>query len=107
MADADIRLSHPPYYRFICDRENKKRDKSGVEEAFDHAYEDDLTDIKNKQFRCKFCCTHFSRTFARYRSGQADKTTQTPSRNGVIVDVIRSFLNAVSSAQASRNRARK
>ena len=38
-------------YRFVCAMENKKRDKSGVEEAFDHAYEDDLTDVKNKQFR--------------------------------------------------------
>lgn len=38
-------------YRFICARENKKRDSSGEAEAFDHAYEDDLTDVKNKQFR--------------------------------------------------------
>lgn len=54
-------------YRFICAWENKKRDKTG-EEAFDHvsrellmrdtyrltllqAYEDDLTDKKNAQFR--------------------------------------------------------
>ena len=37
-------------YRFICVWENKKRDKSGVE-AFEHAYEDDLTDRKNPQFR--------------------------------------------------------
>lgn len=32
-------------YRFVCVWENKKRDKAGVE-AYDHAYEDDLTDIK-------------------------------------------------------------
>lgn len=31
-------------YRYVCLWENK-RDKLGVE-AFDHAYEDDLTDIK-------------------------------------------------------------
>lgn len=31
-------------YRFLCIRENKKRDASGSE-AFEHAYEDDLTDI--------------------------------------------------------------
>jgi hypothetical protein len=37
-------------YRFVCLWENKRRDKMGVE-AFDHAYEDDLTDIKNTQFR--------------------------------------------------------
>jgi hypothetical protein len=38
-------------YRFVCVWENKKRDRSGTAEAFDHAYEDDLTDITNKQFR--------------------------------------------------------
>jgi hypothetical protein len=38
-------------YRFICARENKKRDESGVAEAFENAYDDDMTDVKNKQFR--------------------------------------------------------
>jgi len=38
-------------YRFLCVWENKKRDKAGTLEAFEHAYEDDLTDIKNPQFR--------------------------------------------------------
>lgn len=33
-------------YRFYCIWENKKRDKSGQLEGFDHAYEDDLTDRK-------------------------------------------------------------
>lgn len=37
-------------YRFVCAWENKKRDKNG-EEAFEHAFEDDLTDKKNPQFR--------------------------------------------------------
>ncbi|KAF2102557.1 MFS transporter [Rhizodiscina lignyota] len=37
-------------YRFVCYFDNKKRDQSG-EEAFEHAYEDDLTDKKNPQFR--------------------------------------------------------
>jgi hypothetical protein len=32
-------------YRYVCLWENKKRDKLGAE-AFDHAYEDDLTDMK-------------------------------------------------------------
>jgi hypothetical protein len=31
-------------YRFLCVRENRKRDSSGIQEGFDHAYEDDLTD---------------------------------------------------------------
>ena len=38
-------------YRVVCARENKRRDKSGVLEAYEHAYEDDLTDKKNPQFR--------------------------------------------------------
>ena len=37
-------------YRYVCVGENKRRDKEGVE-AFDHAYEDDFTDLTNKQFR--------------------------------------------------------
>jgi hypothetical protein len=31
-------------YRFICVWENRKRDKAGTAEAYEHAYEDDLTD---------------------------------------------------------------
>jgi hypothetical protein len=38
-------------YRFVCARENKKRDSTGIAEAFDNAYDDDMTDVKNKQFR--------------------------------------------------------
>lgn len=38
-------------YRFVCVFENKRRDKSGMMEAFEHAYNDDLTDRMNKQFR--------------------------------------------------------
>lgn len=37
-------------YRYVCIWENARRDKNGVE-GFDHAYEDDLTDKKNPQFR--------------------------------------------------------
>jgi hypothetical protein len=33
-------------YRYICVWQNNKRDKAGIAEAFDHAYEDDLTDLK-------------------------------------------------------------
>lgn len=33
-------------YRMICMFENRKRDKAGVAEGFDHAFEDDLTDQK-------------------------------------------------------------
>lgn len=33
-------------YRYVCIWENGRRDKSGVGEGFDHAYEDDLTDMK-------------------------------------------------------------
>lgn len=38
-------------YRVVCARENKRRDNTGEMEAFEHAYEDDLTDKKNPQFR--------------------------------------------------------
>lgn len=31
-------------YRFYCIWENKKRDKTGTMEGFEHAYDDDLTD---------------------------------------------------------------
>ena len=33
-------------YRFYCIWENRKRDNAGIEESYDHAYEDDLTDRK-------------------------------------------------------------
>jgi hypothetical protein len=38
-------------YRYVCIWENHRRDKVGTMEGFDHAYEDDLTDMKNPQFR--------------------------------------------------------
>ncbi|KAL6709643.1 hypothetical protein ACN47E_001071 [Coniothyrium glycines] len=38
-------------YRYVCVWENRKRDKTGTLEGYDHAYEDDLTDMKNPQFR--------------------------------------------------------
>lgn len=38
-------------YRFVCVMENKKRDKMGVMEGFDDAFNDDSTDKKNLQFR--------------------------------------------------------
>ncbi len=33
-------------YRVVCIWENRRRDKAGTTEGFDHAYEDDLTDRK-------------------------------------------------------------
>ncbi|KAF3800172.1 putative transporter [Colletotrichum gloeosporioides] len=33
-------------YRFFCVWQNKRRDRAGTMEGFDHAYDDDLTDIK-------------------------------------------------------------
>jgi hypothetical protein len=38
-------------YRYLCIWENKRRDKTGMLEGYEHAYEDDLTDMKNPQFR--------------------------------------------------------
>lgn len=37
-------------YRALCVWQNKTRDKVGAE-SFDNAYDDDLTDLKNPQFR--------------------------------------------------------
>lgn len=31
-------------YRILCSMENRRRDKTGTVEGFEHAYEDDLTD---------------------------------------------------------------
>ncbi|KAL5590072.1 hypothetical protein FOVSG1_011939 [Fusarium oxysporum f. sp. vasinfectum] len=39
------------FYRLLCQRANKQRDAAGVIELFDHAYEDDLTDLSNLHFR--------------------------------------------------------
>lgn len=33
-------------YRLLCVWENARRDKTGIMEGFEHAYEDDLTDMK-------------------------------------------------------------
>lgn len=38
-------------YRFWCVAVNKKRDKTGVLEGYENAYDDDSTDRKNPQFR--------------------------------------------------------
>jgi hypothetical protein len=33
-------------YRFLCMWDNNRRDKAGILEGYDHAYEDDSTDMK-------------------------------------------------------------
>ncbi|KAL4761712.1 major facilitator superfamily domain-containing protein [Aspergillus foveolatus] len=38
-------------YRVVCLRDNRRRDETGILEGFEHAYEDDLTDKTNPQFR--------------------------------------------------------
>ncbi|KAL4799232.1 major facilitator superfamily domain-containing protein [Aspergillus venezuelensis] len=38
-------------YRVVCLWDNRRRDGTGVLEGFEHAYEDDLTDRTNPQFR--------------------------------------------------------
>lgn len=38
-------------YRYVCIWENRKRDRTGTMEGFENAYDDDLTDKKNPQFR--------------------------------------------------------
>ncbi|CAI6341514.1 unnamed protein product [Periconia digitata] len=38
-------------YRYVCIWDNRKRDRTGTMEGFENAYDDDLTDRKNPQFR--------------------------------------------------------
>ncbi|KAI3391178.1 hypothetical protein diail_7783 [Diaporthe ilicicola] len=38
-------------YRYVCLSHNRRRDAEGFVESFEHAYEDDLTDLKNPNFR--------------------------------------------------------
>ncbi|KAF9889914.1 hypothetical protein FE257_006786 [Aspergillus nanangensis] len=38
-------------YRFLCIRENKKRDQTGITEGYGNAYQDDMTDKTNPEFR--------------------------------------------------------
>ncbi|KPI37123.1 putative transporter [Cyphellophora attinorum] len=37
-------------YRFVCVLDNKRRDRAGTAEAFDHAFDDDLTDMKVRTY---------------------------------------------------------
>lgn len=39
-------------YRVVCAYDNKKRDAAGIMEAFDNAYDDDLTDKKVCPTKC-------------------------------------------------------
>ncbi|KAK4210091.1 major facilitator superfamily domain-containing protein [Rhypophila decipiens] len=41
-------------HRSYCIWDNKRRDAAGIPEGFDHAFEDDSTDLKNPQFRYVF-----------------------------------------------------
>ncbi|KAH7029587.1 major facilitator superfamily domain-containing protein [Microdochium trichocladiopsis] len=46
-----------PVYRLLCMWDNKRRDKAGVMEGFDNAYDDDLTDVKrSKRKRAELVC---------------------------------------------------
>lgn len=38
-------------YAAVCKWDNRRRDKAGIPEGFDHAYEDDLTDRTVSQTR--------------------------------------------------------
>lgn len=46
------------FYRFLCVWDNKRRDKAGVMEDFEHAYEDDLTDKKVRAAFIPFLIYH-------------------------------------------------
>lgn len=40
-------------YRVVCIRENRRRDKMGIAEGHDNAFEDDLTDMKVREILLK------------------------------------------------------
>lgn len=42
-------------YAAVCQWDNRQRDKAGVPEGFDHAYEDDLTDKKVRNSTGAWC----------------------------------------------------
>lgn len=42
-------------YRYVCLYDNRKRDRAGFMESFEHAYEDDLTDMKVSLRRPGLC----------------------------------------------------
>jgi len=46
LATAAVTAGLAAFYRYLCIWENKRRDTAGVMEAFEHAYEDDVTDRK-------------------------------------------------------------
>lgn len=48
-------------YRVVCALDNRKRDKSGIMEGYEHAYEDDLTD--RKVIFCQYCGIYSLLTF--------------------------------------------
>lgn len=58
------------FYRYLCKWENAKRDKAGTMEAFEHAYEDDVTDRKvcfsdRRPEQGETCASHADVCFSR------------------------------------------
>lgn len=51
-------------YRYVCLQHNRKRDRAGFMESFEHAYEDDLTDLKVSLTAHDLASALFKTTFA-------------------------------------------
>ena len=47
-------------YRYLSMWENKRRDKAGIMEDYEHAYEDDLTDMKVYMYRPNNVCEDYA-----------------------------------------------
>jgi hypothetical protein len=73
-------------YRFLCIRENRRRDATGILEGHDHAYEDDLTDqkVSIRDTSVKASTDSFGR---RIRSS----ATSTRSRMRIFLTLLRAF----------------
>ncbi|KAK0624228.1 major facilitator superfamily domain-containing protein [Immersiella caudata] len=79
-------------YRFLCVWENKRRDKAGTLEAFDHAYEDDLTDITNRSAGQKCSGCYATGSDCQIRPSKRKKS----SHSSTVQDSIRDTITAAS-----------
>lgn len=55
-------------YRLLCVWHNRKRDASGIMEGFEHAYDDDATDVKVEFLHYSLCYHLTDDTPARTRN---------------------------------------
>ncbi|KAH7135287.1 major facilitator superfamily domain-containing protein [Dendryphion nanum] len=112
-------------YRVYCMWENKRRDKAGILEGFEHAYEDDLTDTKTHQSgnvqssfvsiaiprksnaTFKECKVRPSRREKRRKSNREGNPTRAESQSQHISNGVEALLAADSTLQALTDAAKE